>query len=452
MNRPDLSLFLKFLKEMTGLEFGDVHHGTIQEIVKERACSFGVSESHYFDILERDPKETQIFINQSTINETYFFREEKHFDILKESIFPSLDTPSIYLWSATCSTGEEAISLSLLAHECLPSHRQYRVIATDLNTQSLFSLKHGNYSQSSFRTDGSKYHPMVYSNSQVGQGVQVLPRIRDKIEVVPKNLYKDALNDIPDGISVIFFRNTLIYMPQSARGKVVSKLVEKMTPGGYLFVGASEVPFVFHSDLENKEKDGVFFFARKFPPSRPPKAKPKMDWPISAEKKEASEEEADLQKVLHYAQRPDLEGNGQSSNVNEVAARKILEIVKAIGREEFLRAVYLLSEIRRTMENELISYLAGYLEMAQGEKGKALAHFREAISYNFRFWPAFFYMAHLLKQKNPKEAKTHFTRCKEILEKSEETDQYHFLMDNFNTHYFLEMCVKQLKSLNERVT
>ena len=106
----------------------------------------------FWNFLDNE-NEMRNLINSITIGETYFFREEKQFDFLDSQVFPKLKPKSL-IWSAACATGEEAISLAVL--NCKHGSNA-KIIASDINTDSIARFERGVYRPHSFRHDGLKF-------------------------------------------------------------------------------------------------------------------------------------------------------------------------------------------------------------------------------------------------------------------------------------------------------
>ena len=216
--------------------------------------------------MEKD--EINVFINGSTVNETYFFREEAQFSLLKDKIFPafrtSLSGAPLRIWSAAASSGEEIYSLYLLASslginaEC---------VATDINTLVLEKCAKGEYSSNSLRTlDGAKFHYLLAPYQNVQKEIKFPPEITGKIERKKINLSK-LDEPFPRAASVVFLRNVFIYFSLEMRKAILEKIAgDCLLPGGCLFVSMSETALLDKAIMpKNLEKisDGKVFYFKK---------------------------------------------------------------------------------------------------------------------------------------------------------------------------------------------
>jgi len=262
-----LNPFLSFLKEKTGIIVPESNLRTVRAWVTERLEHLGLTAEEYIQLLKQDQGEGQLFINNTTINETYFFREEKQFLVLKRKILtrihPRLNR--VFIWSATCSSGEEAYSLAMLGEELVKKGllMDYTVIATDIDSERLSLLPAGRYRKNSFRRDGQSFYYLLdlYAENK-GEEYVIKEDVRRKVRTLHLNLLSDTLGLIPDPIFVVLFRNTIIYLNEEARRMIIGRIVKKIMPGGYLFTSSTEVPFVKNSGLELCEENGVYYFKK----------------------------------------------------------------------------------------------------------------------------------------------------------------------------------------------
>ncbi len=107
---------LDLIRQILGIGIPETNYKVASGIFSSRKNKLGLKDEEYLNILITDAGEQEEFINKATKNETYFFREEKKFSVLKECVLPNFHMKdNMKFWSATCSTGEMAVSLALLA-------------------------------------------------------------------------------------------------------------------------------------------------------------------------------------------------------------------------------------------------------------------------------------------------------------------------------------------------
>ncbi|GAB6042419.1 CheR family methyltransferase [Endothiovibrio diazotrophicus] len=184
--------------------------------------------------------ELQRMVDLLTTHETYFFREPKHFDLLREEILPQwpADRPC-RVWSAACSTGEESYSLAMVLADTL-GERAWEVLGSDISIQTVATAETGLYSLD--RTDNI---PEEYLRRYCRRGVRsysgtllVNNDLRERTRFMQLNL----TDDLPElgEFDIIFLRNVLIYFDQATKRQIVEQLLKRLRPGGWIFVGHAE--------------------------------------------------------------------------------------------------------------------------------------------------------------------------------------------------------------------
>ncbi|WP_404298920.1 CheR family methyltransferase [Alicycliphilus denitrificans] len=201
--------------------------------------SFG----QYHDVVAsgKDPQERQTMVDLLTTNETYFFREQAHFDYLRGAIVPQHPPrQSFDVWSAAASTGEEIYTLAMVLADCLGVDGAWSILGSDISTQVLATAERGHYWLE--RTRGL---PTEYLHKYCLKGVRsqegsflIAPELRRHTRFMQINL-NTTLPDI-GRFHVVFLRNVMIYFDNDTKREVVARIVQKLHPGGYLIVGHSE--------------------------------------------------------------------------------------------------------------------------------------------------------------------------------------------------------------------
>jgi len=187
-------------------------------------------------------------IDVVTTNKTDFFREPHHFDYLKQTLLPDfLDEAEnkrpFRLWSAACSSGEEPYTLAMVMQDFAFEHSRfsYSILASDISTQVLRKAATGIYNATPVEmlplTIKKRY--FLKSKDQTKPTARIVGALREKVDFMRVNLMDDHL-EVGEGFDAIFCRNVLIYFDRKTQQDVVSKLTQKLKPGGYLFIGHSE--------------------------------------------------------------------------------------------------------------------------------------------------------------------------------------------------------------------
>lgn len=187
-----------------------------------------------------------------TVHETYFFREKAQLEAFRDEVLLKGNPPiSVHprIWSAGCSTGEEAYTLAMLLEEA--GVRSYDVLGTDISTVVVETARAARYMPRSFRGEIDAPIRKRWFIYELG-GVQVHPDLKRNVRFDSLNLLDEAaVNDLP-AFDAIFCRNVLIYMSAQARAQTIEMFWRKLKPGGVLLLGHSES--LLHVDTPFKLK------------------------------------------------------------------------------------------------------------------------------------------------------------------------------------------------------
>lgn len=186
------------------------------------------------------PHEFQMLVNILTTNETYFFREPKHFEFLRDNILIPWRGEHFRIWSAASSTGEEAYSLAMVMAENL-GMRSWEIFASDLSTRVLETARTGVYPLERLeQMDNQLLEKYCLKGVRTQEGLfRVDAKLRNRIAFDHVNL----ISPLPPNLGrfeVIFLRNVLIYFDQDTKKQVVERLMTALKPGGFFFVSHSE--------------------------------------------------------------------------------------------------------------------------------------------------------------------------------------------------------------------
>ena len=193
--------------------------------------------TQYVEALKKDKVLFEEFVNYLTINVSEFYRNPEQWTLLERQILPELlkKSPTLKIWSAACSTGDEPYSLVMLLTRFMPLSK-IKIIATDIDKQVLDKARMGLYNIKSLKGLPDefikKYFKQVSATSY-----QISDEIKKCVEFKEHNLLKDPY---PDRCDLIVCRNVLIYFTEEAKDTVFRKFYQSLVPGGMLFIGNSE--------------------------------------------------------------------------------------------------------------------------------------------------------------------------------------------------------------------
>ena len=197
---------------------------------------------HFLITGKNRKEELQYFYDAISTNETYFFREDHHYELLKKTLLPERMSrkKNLKIWSAGCSTGEEPYSLCMVLLESAGSlwKGEISIIATDINSDVIQRAKNGIYSGRSFRVMPEKLLSKDFTTLGNGQ-YQIREDIRNMVHFKLHNLLRD---DPPGcGFDFIFCRNVMIYFDKPTQKRLVDgSFARALLNDGYLFIGHSE--------------------------------------------------------------------------------------------------------------------------------------------------------------------------------------------------------------------
>jgi len=245
LSEPTFRGFTRLMHEAVGLSFPDSKLPLLSSRLAPRVQQLGLdSFEDYYALVSRpdDGGEFQVAVDLLTTNETYFFREPAHYDLLATQL-TKLRRPSISVWSAASSFGDEAYSTAMLLADLATQGRigqDWRVLGTDISDRVLRSAVQAVYPEDRLRNvpmDRRRRHCLVGEGNSAGL-VQMHPRLTERVRFGQLNLCKPIENIGP--FDVIFLRNVLIYFDTATKREVVDRVLTQLRPGGLFFIGIAE--------------------------------------------------------------------------------------------------------------------------------------------------------------------------------------------------------------------
>src|SRR6185437_2778508 len=235
--------FQRFIFETAGITLTDAKKALVSGRLAKRLHACKVRNyGEYFRLLMsgESPLELQTAVDLPTTNETYFFREPKHFQFLKQQIASSaFRSTALRVWSAAGSTGEEAYSIAMLLEDCLPG-QPWEVVASDISTRVLERARAGHYSMERISHFPPGYlQRFCLKGRDAQEGTLLVQRnLRSRVRFLQVNL--NAPLPHLGNFDIVFLRNVLIYFNTETKRQVVARVLNTLKPGGFLFIGHSE--------------------------------------------------------------------------------------------------------------------------------------------------------------------------------------------------------------------
>lgn len=237
------------VSQHTGIALADNKKELVYGRISRRLRSLRISSfEDYRALLERGGSvELEQFTNMITTNLTSFFREQHHFDYLRQTIVPELlkthlDSKKMRVWSAGCSTGEEPYSIAIALKESIPNIGAWdiKILASDLDSSVVAHGRDGIYSQDRLNgLSNEQIKRWFYKGSGANRGkVKINEELRDLIAFQQLNLMGQWPMKGP--FDVIFCRNVVIYFDQPTQRKLFARFAGLLTRDGRMIVGHSE--------------------------------------------------------------------------------------------------------------------------------------------------------------------------------------------------------------------
>lgn len=247
MLRPeDFDFLAKMLKERSGLTLTADKSYLIESRLTPLARKRNMKgiEEIVQALRRRDETLARDVTEAMTTNESFFFRDQRPFDILRDTVLPQMmlsraKQKSVRIWSAACSSGQEAYSIAMLIKETGAKFQGWKfdIIGTDISREMLEKAKAGLYSQFEVQR-GLPVQMLVKYFKKNGDTWQIDSSLRAMAQFREWNLLLD-LKGLGQ-FDVVFCRNVLIYFDQPTKARVLENIAKQMPDDGLLFLGGAE--------------------------------------------------------------------------------------------------------------------------------------------------------------------------------------------------------------------
>ncbi len=239
----EFSQFQRFIFDVAGITMADSKKSLVSGRLAKRLAHLGMdSYGAYFASLagNKNGAEMQMAVDLLTTNETYFFRESKHFDMLRAQATDARarGTP-LRVWSAASSSGEEAYSIAMVLADVM-EERPWEVLGSDISMRVLERARRGHYP-----LERTEHIPPAYLKRFCLKGQRaeagtllITPALRKRVQFMQMNL-NSALAQVGQ-FDIIFLRNVMIYFSGDTKREVVARVLAQLKPGGLFCIGHSE--------------------------------------------------------------------------------------------------------------------------------------------------------------------------------------------------------------------
>jgi chemotaxis protein methyltransferase CheR len=245
---PDYARLCDFIYQRTGLVFDASRRAYVEKRLARRMAATGSAMFRsYFNAMRVEARQVglQALVNELTINETYFFREDYQLGILTDNLLPAIlrrrSGERIRIWSLPCSTGEEPYSIAIHLIERWPdlAHHDVELLASDIDTDVLAAARRGIYRDRSVQNLPAQVLRRHFDSSTPGQHI-ISGDLRGAVTFSRYNILDPLPAGLRASVDVVFCRNLLIYFDQAGQRRAVETIHDALVPGGYVLLGHSE--------------------------------------------------------------------------------------------------------------------------------------------------------------------------------------------------------------------
>ena len=273
LSEEDFGRIRELVYRRTGLHFDDRKRAFVATRLWRRLAETGAeSPRAYYRLLryaDPDGREFQALVDLLTTNETYFFREYPQLAAFANCALPEVaerrraaGKRELRVWSAACSTGDEAYTLAIILRACLDDFESWKceVLGTDIDSRVLEVARRAVYGRRAVKEVPVEYLEAWFR--EVEGGFEVAPEIRSLVRFEHLNLLDRRAMRSVGTVDFVFCRNVLIYFDDAARRQVLADFYDALRPGGYIFLGHSESVGRISSAFEMVRREGEMMYRR----------------------------------------------------------------------------------------------------------------------------------------------------------------------------------------------
>lgn len=450
MNGELLQHFIQLIATHTGLHIRDQDRQSLASKIYDRMQLLNISSvDNYYQLLNDSNKKTSSSVEtpserewkelalQLTIGESYFFRDRGQIGLLNNTILPKLieqkrqayilnphEKLSLRIWSAGCSTGEEAYSLAILVKELIPDMHKWQILilGTDLNLQAIAKAKRGIYESWSFRMVDPLIKQTYFKQRQ--QSWEIHEQIRSTVKFQANNLIKDSYPNSASDIQkmdIIICRNVFIYFDANSIAIVLDKFYQTLKTGGYLITGHAELhgqnlgkfhTKVFPESLVYQRDEA----ARSEAPKQPIQLFPLLVNPPSQQtNKDSTITKDNLKSGLSAQLTQRSPVNASSIAVERIAVQSKTDLTNLSNAQmlfnqgKYAQAIHAAEQVlAHQSERFAACYLIAQALANLGESERAAAYCQKAIEIDALSIAPYYLLAHIAEEKG------HIDRAKEL--------------------------------------
>lgn len=246
-----LESYAKLIYEKIGVTISPQKTTLLSNRLRRRLRATGLATyDDYFNLLKNAPAsdpEWEAFLQEVTTHETYLFRDQIHWDWLRDKFVPEIvgeqkagkRRAGLRVWSAACSTGDEATTIACCLVDRLPTMPawQVEILGTDVGAGAVAQAQQGAFSERAMRLVPKAYRQRFFDKGVDGACASLKAPYRKVLKFKTHNLL-DPLAEQP--FDLVVLKNVLIYFDSASKKRVLTQIKRVLRPGGYLITGAAE--------------------------------------------------------------------------------------------------------------------------------------------------------------------------------------------------------------------
>ncbi|HEY9690726.1 MAG TPA: CheR family methyltransferase [Oculatellaceae cyanobacterium] len=253
------------LRQKIGLETASIGSNTIARAIRQRMSDCGLSDMQEYVLrLQASALEMEELIETIVVPETWFFRDRQPFNFLGTYVItewlPKHPGGILRVLSVPCSTGEEPYSIAIALIEAGLATKNFRIDAVDISKRALAKAQRAVYERNSFRGNDINFRDRYFQKT--ADGYQLYETISSTVNFINANLLDPwfLLDQLP--YDIIFCRNLLIYLDNTARERAIKVIDRLLTKKGLLFVGHSETGQVLNNKFTSVRHSLAFAYRK----------------------------------------------------------------------------------------------------------------------------------------------------------------------------------------------
>jgi len=470
LSNPALLFLYYRIEQILGIKAGNDALIKLNEYIENDCGSTFIKNPAAYERLLTSREQIFNISKLLTVNETYFFREGAHFEILAGILpeFAKIGRP-LQICCAAVSIGCEAYSIAMLLdyHIKKGLDLDYSIDAFDVSIDAIETAKNARYTINAFRSDGSSWK-YILDRYMILDGDEFIvnQNIRKKVRFYPHNI----MRGLEKQYDIIFFRNSLIYFSNRNRLFIINNLADSLFYNGLLFIGMSETSSVKHPLLASRNSADVFYYKK----TGTPYIYDQMGTYSSATEPLKNDRDT-VERQMRYTHLRREEIPVSCAEITEILktedgkinALKTLQVLTyedpstLSGSKLAAAAIYYLNAQNYEKADKIIlcleknnsgaftKFLRGEYYFHQGNLQEAEKFYVDSSVKDKFFWPAFYRIAVIASEGNPTryEYKIKKTIDSIGLLQNMEPDcerNYECFMGGFSPDYFLRILEKKL--------